>query len=278
MEEDPSSTLGYSGLKRSEIHVINADGTDRITLSEYGDHDDYKPVWSPDGQRIAFVSDRDENASEIYVMDADGSNQHRLTNHRADVNTTLKHYDPWTDSDFGPVWSPDGRSIVFLSRRDIGVEIYSMRSDGSDERPLTFNNFMRGEEPWITDEKQNIAWSPDGQHIAFDSDLENGPLAIYTMNADGCNQRRLTLSGHNGEPRWSPDGQQILFNSSPGDESSCTRVSMHPNCLEMIYVMDADGSNQRPLTVGEIPEWVPPLRTQADYRPLPMAPALQGDE
>ena len=77
--------------------------------------DDGSPAWSPDGQKIMFSSKRDGN-SEIYTMDTDGKNQHRLTD-----NSAL---------DTSPAWSPDGQKIAFVSDRDGNCEIYVMDADG----------------------------------------------------------------------------------------------------------------------------------------------------
>ncbi len=85
---------------------------------------DSDAAWSPDGRRIAFVSDRD-GLGEIYVMNADGSGQTNLTNNPAD--------------DLDPAWSPDGKRITFASERDGDYEIYVMNADGSGQTRLTDN-------------------------------------------------------------------------------------------------------------------------------------------
>src|SRR2546430_1816752 len=92
--------------------------------------------------KIAFMSDRDRYA-EIYVMNADGSVQLRLTNKAA--------------GDADPAWSPDGRQIVFDSTRDGEGEVYVMNADGSGQLRLTNNAAFDA----------FSAWSPDGQRIAF---------------------------------------------------------------------------------------------------------------
>ena len=74
---------------------------------------DYWPVWSPDGKRIAFTSNRDGNY-EIYVMDADGGNPHNLTRCSAQDNFAT--------------WSPDGKKIAFISNRDGGSDVYVMEA------------------------------------------------------------------------------------------------------------------------------------------------------
>ena len=85
---------------------------------------DYRPVWSPDGSKIAFYSWRDGNR-EIYTMNANGSNQTNVTRHPAD--------------DWYPTWSPDGLRIAFTSFRDGNREIYVMNADGSRQRNSSNN-------------------------------------------------------------------------------------------------------------------------------------------
>src|SRR5580765_4216813 len=123
-----------------------------------------------------------------------------------------------------PVWSPDGRRIAFLSRRDGGKEIYVVNADGSGQRRLTGDARF----PAYTGAKSTPTWSPNGRQILF----EGGPGAyrpVYVVNADGSGQRRLARNGSS--PAWSPDGRTIAFFSDP-----------------KIYLMNADGSEHRPLT------------------------------
>src|SRR5688572_13502857 len=81
------------------------------------------PSWSPDGRRLVFQSDR-HGSTELYVIDADGNNERRLTFNGGD--------------DTHPSWSPDGQWIVFDSNRDGSWNLYLMRPDGSGERRLTY--------------------------------------------------------------------------------------------------------------------------------------------
>ena len=114
---------------------MNADGSDETRLTNNDDALDREPSWSPDGEKIAFASNRDGNW-EIYVMNADGSDETRLTNN-----------DDALDRE--PSWSPDGEKIAFVSDRDTTVDvdeegditaIYSMNADdGSDVTMLTEN-------------------------------------------------------------------------------------------------------------------------------------------
>ena len=141
--------------------------------------------------RIAFRSNRDGNP-EIYVMDADGGNQHNLSNNDSDES--------------GPSWSPDGKRIAFASNRNGNWEIYVMDTDGRNPQRLTESRL----------DDVNPAWSPDGKRIAFASN-RNGNYEIYAMDINGKNQRRLTDNpNHDISPTWlhspfsvSPAGKKI---------------------------------------------------------------------
>jgi len=162
--------------------------------------------------KIAFYSYRDGNY-DIYVMNADGSNQTRLTSDPAiDKNPTS--------------WSPDGSMIAFCSERDGNSEIYTMNADGSNQTRLTYDP---------DDDLDPSSWSPDGTMIAFCS-MRDGDSEVYIMNADGSNQTNLTNnSASDINPSWNPDGSRIAFNSTRDDYSE-------------IYIMNTDGSNQTRLT------------------------------
>ncbi len=177
----------------AEIYVMNADGSGLTRLTRNalgpGGGGDYSPDWSPDGRKIAFASGRQRPAGcsvclDVYVMNADGSGQTRLTNNAA------------TDQD--PAWSPDGKKIAFTSGRDGGggLAVYVMNANGSGQTRLT--------RPTYGAYQVHPAWSPDGKKIAFTSDRDGG-LDVYVMNANGSGQTRLTYNaGWDGSPAWQP--------------------------------------------------------------------------
>ena len=146
--------------------------------------------------KIAFTSDRDGN-SEIYVMDADGSNQVRLTN-----NSVVDDH---------ATWSPEGTKLAFLSQRASGeFAIFQMNGDGTGKTEITLVNYQPpnnlGWDYW------SMSWSPDGRQITFQDRAATGEPSIYIVNADGSSRRFLT----NGvQPAWSPDGSKILFSNQP---------------------------------------------------------------
>jgi TolB protein len=103
------------------IYVVKADGGGLRNLTPKPVGAYAEPAWSPDGRKLAFVSERAGN-SEVYVMNANGSGQRRLTRN------------PAFDGD--PAWSPDGRKIAFVSHRDDSYGVYVMNADGSGQRRL----------------------------------------------------------------------------------------------------------------------------------------------
>ena len=141
---------------------------------------------SPDGQWLAFDSDRSGNM-DIYKMRVDGTGIQQLTRNAAD--------------DFYPGWSPDGRQIAFHSWRGGNRDSYVMSADGSAERIIAGGP---------AHEFAGV-FSPDGSQIAFFAD-RTGRQEIYVVPASGGNARRLTSKGGGG-PLWSPDGKFIAYAS-----------------------------------------------------------------
>jgi TolB protein len=182
------------------------------------------PEWSPISQEvIAFTSNRDGNP-EIYTCRIDGSGLRRLTNHRL--------------IDTSPTWSPDGSQIAYSSDRAGNPHVYVMNSDGTGSRRLTSLAKSYEDSP---------CWSPRGDRIAFVITSDWG-FDIATSSPSGDDVVMLTFGqGSNENPSWSPDGLRIVFTS---DRTGTKRL----------YIMNGDGSNQRPLTrKGQSfsPAWAP---------------------
>ena len=190
---------GRDDPHNSEIYVMDADGGKPQNLTN-SPHEDKYPSWSPDGKRIVFSSSREGHfrnllriTDEIYVMDADGSNEQRLTENR--------------NNDWQPVWSPDGERIAFSSdtKGDVRIfDIYVMDTDGGNLQNLTNHHTWNG----------SPSWSPNGERIVFHS-FRDGNTDVYVMDTDGGNLQNLT-----NHPR--SDSGPAWFNSplsvSPADK------------------------------------------------------------
>jgi hypothetical protein len=195
------------GLVTVQLATVVAEEDGKVTPIEGDGFVNDVASWSPDGSRIAFFSSRDLNR-EIYVMNADGSEPTRLTDHPS--------------SDYLPTWASDGQSLFFSSDRDGDYEIYRISITGGVARKLTDNT---------TDDILAQA-SPDCSQVAFVS-LRDGDYELFTMDVYGRNQTQLTFNtGFDMYPDWSPDGTRIAFTSDR--ETSIGRD---------IWIMNADGSN-----------------------------------
>jgi Tol biopolymer transport system component len=227
-----SPRIAFGSVRNSgnhDVFLMDLDGSNQIRLTNNPAYDD-QPKWSPDGSRIAFLSDRDGNF-EIYTMNADGSAQTRLTNNPA--------------ADGFPAWSHDGTKIAFVRgdlRDPFTFEIFVMNADGSNQIRLTNDSAIDGVP----------SWSPDGTKIVFmsggSSVFDPNSFEIFVMNADGSSRTRLTNNTIvDGQPSYSPDGTRILFASGN---------AFSPNGIE-IFVMNADGSNRAQLTGNNVTDGFP---------------------
>ena len=206
-----------------------ATGTTGVNLTLTPGIHEFGPVWSPDGTKIAFVRLMPDMQYDIWVMDADGSNQMPLTTHPA--------------NDAAPAWSPDGSRIAFHSSRDGNPEVYTMNWDGTSLTRLTNDSGMEDGSP---------TWSPTGHSIAFAKYQTGGEGEIWIMNADGSNPRAVTTAAGTQDyaPAWSPDGSQIAFE----------RTSDLPSGTSDIWVVAPDGSGLAPVVVDPADDGGPAWR------------------
>lgn len=211
-----------------DIWIMDRDGTHlkRLTSSTA---DEYNPVFSPDGKKIAYVSEESGNR-DIWVMNADGAGKAPLTT------------DKGTEQD--PAWSPDGTRIAFSALRlqaGGNFDIWIMESDGSNSQRLTK---MGGNEAAPD-------WHPDGKNIAFHSD-EGGNLDIYVIDIQGEKLTRIiATSKQEIRPVWSSQGTKIAFTAWEKDL---------PQDQAEIWIANIDGSEPHQLTKGppnENPRWSP---------------------
>ncbi len=203
-----------------DIYVMQPNGTDKTNLTHHPAGDGMVG-WSPDNSQIAFMSSRDQDIWQIFIMQADGSNVRQLT------------YGPYIDIEY-PVWSPDGRQLAF----SLDFELMIINSDGSNLRQIT--DLPEGS-------PKQLAWSPDGSTISFVSEIraaDGQPWEqIFVIRPDGSGLKQLTDGpAYHRFPSWSPDGSQILF-----------EVGKKSRFETDVYVMNADGTNQLQLT--DQPSW-----------------------
>jgi TolB protein len=173
--------------KGKEIYLMDYDGQ-RVRRLTTTNTINITPAWSPDGERLAFVSWRDGKPG-IYFLDSNGKLA-RVPTNAAQLNSS-------------PDWSPDGRRIVYTSIADGNAEIFLLDLAAGTNRRLTRS-------PAID---TSPAWSPNGREIAFTSDRGGSPQ-IYTRDVDGGNVRRVSLEGtYNDSAAWSPRGDKLLYAS-----------------------------------------------------------------
>lgn len=241
----------------SGIYVMNPDGSGMNDLALA--FPDYlgEPVWSPNGNTIAFINDSD---GVIRVMNADGSGKTTLAVGRS------------------PTWSPDGARIAYIGYAS-GWGVYVMDADGTDQTKLYDAS------PTLNPEA--LAWSPDGAALVV-----SGTDGIRLANADGSGG--ITFLGQGANANWSPDGMRIVFARSDGGDSEIhvmdrdgtdvvpitnndvsdnfpawspdgTKIAFETESddgYDVIAVVDVDGSGLRILT----PHFS--TNTQPDWQPL----------
>jgi Tol biopolymer transport system component len=266
-----------AGTSNLEVLAATIDGSDLINLTRNA-ASDLEPAWSPDGQLIAFASDRNGNF-DIFRIKKDGSDVRQLTFDTMDerapswspdgkkilfesgrdgllINPSgrLRHLDIFvidvdgshlvnltatpSSTEYGAAWSPDGKTIAFLRSGLIRL----VNPDGTNERPL------HAPQSGFSDDA--VAWSPDSKVLAFSTYNLNHPFAtdtyvIFTVNADGTNIKRLTEAvGYSSArfPSFSPDGTRIVFNRDGVDEWWGRFLTQN------VFIMNADGSNMIQIT------------------------------
>lgn len=273
-----------------EIYSMRPDGSDvrqltRNATSPASENDDSLPTWSPDATQIAFTSTRDHegdgiDAKELYVMNADGTQQRRLTEDEPSVVPAG--------------WRPDGQiEFVRCAQGITDCALMTVDPEGGDPEGVyefngttefvqlapdaerlviqTFNpaaarlgarvevaNLDGGDRQVLIDHGGEPAWSPNGKRLVFVTDRDrngrclfhdctgNAP-ELYVADGDGSNQRRLTrTTAQEAHPRWSPDGTKLLF----------ARIESEDDDYEL-FVMNADGSCMRQLTDNDEWDWLP---------------------
>lgn len=275
------STIPFGPTEQQDIWVMNPDGTGAVNLTNTSDVDEFSPVWSPDGSRIAFISNSFTHT--LSVMNADGSGKTEIVSGALD-----------------PSWGPDGTQIAVMKERDgLSAAVVIVNLSTLTETVVSEHATM---EP---------VWSPDGSKIAFvdvrpetypdpttGEPIEGSQHEIVVTNIDGSGEVVVSAGEPGSEramyleedraPAWSPDGSKIVFMSQAQNPSCCGNWQ--------IWSMNADGSGIINLTADEtvndlFPVWSPDGTQVLFQRPsgagydlftmpaptsLPIAPAAIG--
>jgi len=219
-------SYGVPSQHADQLVMTGPDGSSSHALTHNG-RENYLAVWSPDGRRLAYISQDGTNTAtaELFLIGADGRGEKRLTRDNA-----------W---EYGASWSPDGKQIAYGSKQGGVWHVWIVNADGRNAHILA--GTAQGNAP---------DWSPDGRTIAFKAN-RTGNDNIYLVSASGGTARRVTQGPcHSGNARWSPDGQRLAY------------AVFCDHGWNDIYVMNADGSQPRDLTntssvEEEVPSWLP---------------------
>ena len=235
------TTTDYNGNDHSSLSVMDADGGHSRRIVDEKAGMAFAPSWSPDGEWIAFgfgiFFENGTKPARIMIVRTDGSQRRELTD--SSVNSGF------------PSFSPDGKKIVY-------------RVVGEHEQGLRILNLADGSIRRVTTDQDNFpAWSPTGSVIEFTRAID-GAYDIFSVRPDGTNLKRLTTApGNDAHGVWSPDGKHIVFTSARlgfRDESPLYDPPEFQPYGEL-FIMNADGSKQRPITDNKdedgTPAWQP---------------------
>ena len=281
--------IAFAGLGQTtwNIYTIEPDGGHLTMLTNLTDQVADDPAWSPDGQRIAYAVRGSNGASDIWVINADGSGAYALTS--------------GPGSSWGPTWSPDGSRLAYThSASGQADQIWVVGADGSNPRAFTYCDppecVRDGSPAWSPDGSRiafvrvsgagaitpvsvfiwpvedsgpkpeaieldsatwasDVAWSPDASTLVFARSTSAGAsFGLWQVDADGSDLGPLGDRPSAQSPSWSPDGRYIAFMAPIGPERAT------------LYVMDTDGTGVRRIPGLPIdavsPSWQPVLADQ----------------
>lgn len=226
----------------SSIAVMDANGANKKRIFDANAGEAFSPAWSPDGQRVIFgyggyLQKRKTIAARLILANRDGTGLKDLT-------------DGLPNAGF-PSWSPNGQQVVY-------------RVWGNDQHGLRIMTLTDQSVQVLTTEYDNMPdWSPDGEKILFTRKHDGNNFDIFTITPDGKNLNQLTtLPTNDAHAVWTDDGKRILWNS--GEYGFKEEAALSDNTFQpygIICIMNADGTNKRPLTDSlwedSMPRYVP---------------------
>ena len=263
---------GEQGIARSRIAFVSErNGGKELFVMDYDGYNprqvtfdaflNLAPSWSPDKQRVAFVTYREGKDPQIHELDlATGrrraivalpglnitpewapNGQELAFATSQDGNSEIykvdkagKRFERLTNhgaADLAPTWSPTGREIAFTSDRGGTPQIYLMSAEGTSLRPLTYKD-RHGTY------NTAAAWSPKGNWIAYVCRDDRRLLKLCLISPDGQQGRQLTTGGSNDEsPSWSADGRHVVFSAARNGKRD-------------IYMINVDGTGLERLTAN----------------------------
>ncbi len=280
----PKDTGLLALVRANQIYTSTTTGTAVKKITSSGKN--YRPHWSPDGKRIAYVHQSPGGATDIWVMNADGSNKLRVTR----LGDTTE-----------PTWSPDGKWLAF-GANGAAFDTYSHRmrkvkSTAPFGRPVVMPTSVNSlADPAVLNA---LAWSPDGKKIVFNStDFPESPdlyLLVYTIATEdvellGATGGSCCGEGYFNDPTWTHDSQFVALSMLHWDEDeeppSASHLALirdpdrtpgtYPNVLgdrdpdysptgrklvfshwSRIFTSDANGANRKNVTKGYQADWQP---------------------
>jgi TolB protein len=203
---------------KNDVYTIHKSGSELRKLTKEGNNK--QAAFSNDSSKIIFISDRDNDKGEIYIMNSDGSGQKRVTNNLL--------------SEWKPSFSPDGSKIVFSSEG----EFHIMNVNGTEERriPVAVDTYTGCAFQFSSDNKFIIV---PGRGKALFIDISEPKPSFITKSYD-CNDENIVLSPDRGKVGYTMQTNDILANKNTYD----------------LFIMNADGSNRRRLTnIGSIVDY-----------------------
>lgn len=236
----PNGQIVYQSTQGSDsyvndIYVMDANGKRQTRLTDDAG-DDVSAQWSPRGDQIAFLSNRRGHGYEIYLMNADGSNQRPLR----DASPVIP---------FSFEWSPEGARIAYSDGSD--VYVVEVTSGGEDSTAPPANVSVNKAAGSID---RDPSWSPDGSRLVVQNSTACpgcSDLNVITA-ADGTRVALSTGPGFDSDPSWSPDGSLIAYEGDRGGRG--------------VYVISANGTGTESKVSGAVGSFGGPVWSPAGSR------------